>query len=82
MTTASIVAQLNDYTGENIWQDVILPGLDLNEAATNEIDPCTSSDRFVLADGTIICWDPQTGQWYNAGEYEGDATDDAATTWF
>jgi hypothetical protein len=70
--TTEILDQLNAYdqgTGDNIWQDVIL-GLDeYDEAATNALNQ-SSSDRFVLTDGTMIAWTGQTidadpaGRWH------------------
>ena len=63
-TTQQIIDQLNAYTGEDIWGDVIL-GLDAyDEAATAKLDPSSASDRVALADGAVIRWDPQTKSWY------------------
>ena len=55
-TPAEIVAQLNTYTDDNIWQDVILTLADYDEDATVAADESGRSDRFVLADGTMIEW--------------------------
>jgi len=65
-TTAQVIDQLNTYTGDNPWQDIILK-LDLDETATDEIDE-GGNDRFVLADGSIIRWDPQTSRWHNPAQ--------------
>lgn len=78
-STEEVLNRLNDYTGDNIWQDVILQDgiIAFDEEATAAIDPSHASDRFVLVDGTIIRWDAASGQWYEAGEY---APDDEADT--
>ncbi|MGI5213411.1 hypothetical protein [Plantactinospora sp. CA-290183] len=65
VSVPAVLDQLNAYTGDNIWQDVIAH-LDYDEAATEAIDPSDASDRFVL-DGRIIRCNGDT--WYDAGEY-------------
>ncbi len=51
MNTLTLTAALNAYTGDNIWQDIIL-GLDAyDEAETDAID-AGQSDRFATGDGT------------------------------
>ena len=61
MTTERILNQLNDYTGDNIWQDVIYD-LDVDEDATDEIDE-GRNDRFVLDGGRTFVHDAQRGEW-------------------
>ena len=51
MDTTDILDRLNGYDGDNIWQDVILSGLDVDEDATNAADPGYRSDVIVLTDG-------------------------------
>ena len=63
-TTQQIIDQLNAYTGPDVWNGVILDLDEYDEAATAEIDPSSSGDRFALTDGAVIRWDPQTKSWY------------------
>jgi hypothetical protein len=57
-----ILIALNAYQGNNIWQDIIL-GLDgYDEALTDDLD-CGRSDRFALADGTVIRLAVDRGEW-------------------
>lgn len=58
----TILDQLNTYTGGNIWQDVI-HHLDLDEAATEELDPSCRNDRFVV-DGQVYRFDAQRDRWH------------------
>lgn len=59
-TRARAVEELNSYTGDNIWEDVIyrIPGY--NSEATSRIDPSFSSDRFVAAGVTFV---RREGEW-------------------
>jgi hypothetical protein len=59
-----ITEALNGYDADpgNIWQDVILQLPEYDEAATDEIDN-GRSDRFALADGTVIRYAAETGRW-------------------
>jgi len=74
-TTQEILDQLNAYEttrpdhGEreagkapDVWQDVILKLDEYNEPGTDAIDT-GQSDRFALADGTVIAWDQQRKCW-------------------
>lgn len=45
--TQQVLARLNSYAGDNIWEDVILRIDGYDEAATAELDPHSYSDRFV-----------------------------------
>lgn len=59
-----VIAKLNNYRGDNIWQDVIY-SLDIDEDATDEVDE-GRSDVFCTAIGsarTIFRFNPQNGQW-------------------
>jgi prevent-host-death family protein len=65
--TIAIIDKLNAYEageGTNIWQDIILDLDEYDAAATEELDPSGASDRFALADGTIIRWDGSSDEWY------------------
>jgi len=61
----NILAVLNNYRGDDVWQDVILdlPGYDAD--ATEAIDPYADSDRFV-ADGVVYQYDAASRAWYVA----------------
>jgi hypothetical protein len=59
--TQEIVDQLNAYTGEDIWGDVILQLEEYAEPDTTELDTAGSSDRLVLQDGTVIEYSPGSG---------------------
>ena len=50
--THGILAKLNAYDGDNIWQDVIY-SLDVDEDATDDLDE-GRSDVFALTNGTVI----------------------------
>ena len=58
---AAILAQLNDYTAENIWEDVIYTVTGFNADETDRIDR-GRSDRFI-ADGVEYVWDESTDRW-------------------
>lgn len=64
--TAAVLAALNDYTGDNIWQDVIydLPGFD--EEGTDAADPSWSSTQFV-AGGLTYRWEASEQEWEIVG---------------
>ena len=59
-TTAAILNCLNDYNGDDVWQDVIYNLAD--ETLTDALDS-GSGDRFALADGTVIRFEPSLGRW-------------------
>jgi hypothetical protein len=68
----SLLATLNDYQGDNIWQDVILPSGVYDETATDNVFGASAqaSDRFAAsaADGWLMLlfrWDAQRGQWFS-----------------
>jgi hypothetical protein len=48
-----IVALLDGYQGDNIWQDVILKLNEYSEEATDQIDQ-GSNDMFALSDGSTV----------------------------
>lgn len=62
--TATILDQLNDYSGDNIWQDII-GGLDLDDDATDEVEH-GRSDAFVLTDGRGFTYIAQDREWVEA----------------
>ena len=76
-TTQEIVDQLNEFDAETArmdrddeptddrtpW-DVILKLDEYDELATDGLNDHQASDRFVLTDGTVIRWDPETKSWY------------------
>lgn len=78
MTVEELVAALNAYTGDNPWQDVILPSSLCSEAATEQVDPSAASDVVVTVSGRVVRWDPAAGLWFDAGSYESETSDDAA----
>lgn len=54
MTAQSIADQLNNYDGDNLWQDVILH-LDAYDAeATEAADPNAASDIVILKNGSRL----------------------------
>lgn len=61
-TTQEILDQLNGYTGDNIWEDVI-QGLDLDGPAIAAADPSYASDVVVLKDGTRIEYEESAKSW-------------------
>ena len=64
-TTDQILKQLNNYDGDNIWEDIIYNYAD--ETATDAID-IGASDRFATDDGTIIAYAEQTCTWVEVDE--------------
>lgn len=62
-TTDQILEQLNNYDGDNIWEDIIYNYAD--ETATDAID-IGASDRFVTDGGAVIAYDQQAGMWVDA----------------
>lgn len=48
-TPAYITAELNDYDGDNIWEDIIYGLSAFDGAATGQLDDRGRSDRFVAA---------------------------------
>lgn len=57
-----LLHELNDYSGDNLWQDVILPSPLYDEEKTDAVD-IGRNDRFVLTNGTEVRWDQETGLW-------------------
>lgn len=55
------LAQLEDYDGDNIWEDVIY-GLGYDEATTNRVDPSSRGDRFFTPDG--LYYQYMLGAWH------------------
>jgi hypothetical protein len=58
-----VVADLNEYEGENLWEDVArhIPGYD--ETATQELDPTYQSNVIALRDGTVLRHPESRGAW-------------------
>lgn len=65
MTATATITQLNSYTGDNIWQDIV-EHIDYDRAATEAADPADASDVIVLTDGTVIRYDHAAGAWTEA----------------
>jgi hypothetical protein len=68
MDTTSTSAQkltdeLNKYTGDNIWQDVILRHLDV-VAEDESIDASNDGTIVKLNDGSMIIYQPNLQQWF------------------
>lgn len=63
MPLCEFVAQLNEYDGDNIWEDVIqhLPDLDIE--ATGAADPSYRSDIVALTTGEFIVYDEMSKTW-------------------
>lgn len=70
----TILSALNDYIGDNIWQDVILELDEFDGQANDTFDG--DSSQFVVtwttADGvaeqSMICFDEAAGEWYEGRE--------------
>jgi hypothetical protein len=60
---SELTDQLNDYTGDNIWQDIIYPLPDYDPELTLELDPNYRNDVVALTDGTVIKWDGSRDSW-------------------
>jgi hypothetical protein len=58
---------LNNYSGSNIWQDLILTDALYDEQYSDAVD-VGANDRFV-AGGRLFRHDAQAGAWYDAGPY-------------
>jgi hypothetical protein len=69
---AAAAALLNQYDGDNVWQDVIYDLAD--ETLTDTIDN-GSSDRFALADGTVIRFEPSLDRWLVADRTASEIAD-------
>ena len=63
--THTIIDALNDYNGDNLWQDVIYSQLDLDidEDTLDELDPSGASTILPLADGRVFRYSEQYGKW-------------------
>jgi hypothetical protein len=62
-----IVDALNEYEGDNIWEDIIYH-LPIDDAAIRVADPTYMSDTIILRDGTRIIWFEGEGVWREADE--------------
>lgn len=64
--STDILAKLNDYTGPNIWQDVIY-SFGIDEDATDEVDTGRNDVFGVILGGTrtFFQYDPQSGEWHH-----------------
>lgn len=58
---AAILDRLNNYTGDNVWQDVISMVDGYDDEATDRIDR-GRSDRFVAA-GVEYAFNERAGTW-------------------
>ena len=65
-TITNILAKLNNYRGQNIWQDVIY-SFNLDEDATDEVDTGRNDVFGVILGGTrtFFHYDPQSGEWHH-----------------
>jgi hypothetical protein len=60
--------QINEYQGDNLWQDVIMGWSDYDPAATETADPICQNVIICFDDGSHLYWDGQ--EWQIAeGEY-------------
>ena len=68
-TITDILANLNNYRGENIWQDVIY-SFGIDEDATDEVDEGRSDVFGVILGGTRTFFqhDPQSDEWHHTPE--------------
>lgn len=66
MTKDELIKALNEYKGDNEWEDIIRQSGLLDEEATAEADPSGMSDIIVLTDGSVIIWDGPRGEWREA----------------
>jgi len=58
----TICDELNNYCGDNLWQEVIIP-LGIDDDVTDELDQ-GCAEMFVLEDGRLFRWVPgQFGGW-------------------
>ena len=57
MTITTILAALNSYDGDNLWEDVVhlIPTYDHDRTCDEDTD--ARSDFLYLTDGTRIDWD-------------------------
>lgn len=62
-TTAEIVAKLNDYDGDNLFEDVVW-GLDYDEEATARLDGANQGDTYVIGGQVYSC---RGGRWAHVG---------------
>lgn len=69
MTTTTVLDRLNDYSGNNIWEDVIYH-LGYDEAATDreckEFDRNPAYSDLVVIDGVTYVYDYPHGEWATA----------------
>ena len=68
-TVHDVIAMLNAYEGDNIWQDVI-HSFDIDEDATDEVDTGRSDVFGVILGGTRTFFqhDPQSDEWHRTPE--------------
>lgn len=60
----AILRKLNDYDGDNIWQDVIGKLAELDPVATESFDPFDSgATTFFLSGGECVRYDQPSRQW-------------------
>lgn len=68
-----LIESLNEYDGDNVWEDILHGSGLVDYAATEAIDGSGMSDRFVTTDGVIVRHDGQSDQWREMGHYEPEA---------
>lgn len=74
---AEMLASLNSYTGDNLWQDVI-DSDDLNEAATDQ--HAADGLTIVFADNSVAFYRQDRKQWIENGH--AIEIRDGVTTWY
>ena len=63
---AAAAALLNQYDGDNVWQDVIYDLHGYDAEMTERIDPGMQSDRVAFEDGTVVRFEPSLDRWIAA----------------
>jgi len=66
-TIIEVIDRLNEYAGDNIWEDIIY-ALPIDDAAIHAADPTGMSDIIILTDGTRIVWMEGEGVWMEGAE--------------
>jgi len=67
MTTTAerVVDLLNAYTGDNFWQDIIVPA-GVDDMATEAADPHSQSEVAIFLDGSQIYFREDDRKWYTS----------------
>ncbi len=61
-TTMELVNELNEYTGDNFWQDVV-ESYDYDRDATDEADQSGRSDVVIMENGDEIRYREDRQKW-------------------